>query len=200
MLAHQTSARGFSLIELLTVMLIIGITAAISIPLGINYVRTYQVMAAAQSVGSQMQTARIQAVRRNAHNGILLNLDYPNPAEFQFTTLERNPTTGGYDSFYPGPTKAPAYPYNVNPVNANLPSPHGPVVRLPQGYRFVTGGGTFTSLLFRDDGTVQGVVAEGVGAQRIAPMGLDFQVTIQHIEYGLTRTIVISRNGRVRIE
>lgn len=198
--------------ELLTVILIIGITAAVSIPLGLNYVRNYQAMGAAQALASQMQLARIQAVKRNSRNGMILNLDYPAVDQFQFTSLDANPTSGGYDQFYPGPGGAavfdpnnpnygvaPAPPFNHIVQPGGFPSPHGPVVPLPTGFQFVTAGGQFTSLLFRNNGTVEGCNAQGVGPAWFRLNGVDFEATIRHRDLGLTRTIRITRNGRVNI-
>lgn len=203
---------GFSIVELLTVVLIIGITAAISIPLGLNYVRHYQAMAAGQALTSQMQSARIQAVKRNSRNGMLLSLDYPAPDRFQFTSLDANPATGTYDQYYPGtggpvvfdPNNpnygvVPALPFNEAGLPDGSPSPHGLVIPLPSGFQFVTAGGQFTSLLFRNNGTVEGCIAAGAPAQWIRLNGVDFEATIRHRDNLLTRTVRISRNGRVTI-
>jgi len=204
--------RGFSIVELLTVMLIVGITSAIAIPMGLNYVRHYQALGAAQAIVSQMQSARVQAVKRNSRNGMILNLGYPAADQFQFTTLDANPATGLNDQYYPGtggpvvfdPNNpnygvAPAPPFNEAGQPDGSPSPHGLVVPLPPGFQFVTGAGQFTSLLFRNNGTVEGCVAAGVASQWLTLNGVNFEAQIRHVDNGLTRTIRITRNGRVTI-
>ena len=203
--------RGFSIVELLTVMLIIGITAAIAIPMGLNYVRHYQALAAAQGITSQMQNARIQAVKRNSRNGMLLNLDYPAINQLQFTSLDANPATGAFDQYYPGtggpvvfdPMNpnygvAPTPPFNENGLPDGSASPHGMIIPLPPGFQFI-GGGQFSSLLFRNNGSVEGCNAGGVGSQWFRLNGVDFEAQIRHVDNGLTRTIRITRNGRVTI-
>ena len=210
--------RGFSLIELLTVITIIMIVAAIAIPMGLSYVRNYEMLGAAQNVASQIQLARAQAVRRNSRRGILLNFDYPAARQYQFTTLDENPMTGGWDgSVYPSnpgvfdPNNrdnygtAPAPPNNhISPGNdpqgKPYPSPHGNIVELPVQIDF--DNATYSSLLFRADGSVEAVTAQNVPGRSVAAdaNGLDWLVTIRNQENGLVRQIRVSRNGRVAIE
>jgi prepilin-type N-terminal cleavage/methylation domain-containing protein len=204
--------QGFSLIELLVVMAIIAITSAIAIPLGIDYVRNYEVMGAAQGVAAQMQMSRAQAVRRNSRRGILLNFDYPQAGQSQFTTLDANPMTGAWDNpvypdnpgvFDPGVRDygtVPDPPFNVDSPGDNLPSPHGEVITLPTQMEFVDVAGGYTSLLFRMDGSVEAVNAVGVAVKHVEADGLNWVVEIRNLDNGLRRIITISRNGRVVVD
>ena len=63
--------RGFSLIELLTVVGLIGVLAAIGIPRVLNYMRFFQIRAGATQVASELQAARSQAIKRNTNFGVV---------------------------------------------------------------------------------------------------------------------------------
>ncbi len=208
---NRRRSLGFSIVELVVVMAIIAVVSTITIPMGISYIRNYEVIGAAQNVASQMQMSRAQAVRRNSRRGLLLNFDYPTAGRYQFTTLDEDPVNGGWDGgIYPAnpgvfdPANrdyglAPNPPDNVASPGGGLPSPHGVVVSLPQGMEFV-GGKQYGSLLCRVDGSVEAVRANNVGARVVQEVGLNWEVEVRHPEYGLTRTIRISRNGRVVID
>jgi prepilin-type N-terminal cleavage/methylation domain-containing protein len=201
---------GFSMIELVVVLAIIAITSTIAIPMGINYIRNYEVIGAAQNVASQMQMTRAQAVRRNSRRGMLLNFDYPEAGRYQFTTLDEDPMNGGWDGdIYPANPgvfdqsnrnygQAPTPPANIAAPGGGLPSPHGVVMSLPNNMEFVPGR-QYGSLLFRVDGSVEAVNAGNVGARVIQEVGLNWVMQVRHLDYELTRTITISRNGRVVI-
>ena len=204
--------KGFSLVELLTVMAVIAVTAAIAIPMGLNYVRHFEVQGAGQNIASQMQLTRAQAVKRNARRGIVLNFNYPNPGEYQFTTLDEDPVNGGYDGqvfldplgdFDPGNRDYGTAP---TPGNSTIyppgggPKPHGQVIPLPADVEFI-GSQAYSSLLFQVDGSVEAVTVDNVSSGNVvAQNGLDWEIRILHPKYGLTRTIRISRNGRVIVE
>ncbi|MGH9321154.1 MAG: pilus assembly FimT family protein [Vicinamibacteria bacterium] len=205
-------SKGFTLIELMVVISIIVIVSAATIPMGLSFMRNYQVMGASQNVATQMQGSRGQAVKRNTRRGILLNFNYPQAGQYQFTSLDPSPMTGAWDgAFYPtyNPLSytegmasygaVPAPPNNVNdPDSANgVMSPHGTPMELPQDVGF--DAGAFNALLFRADGSVRAVNAAGGGAGAINLVGVDFQLVVRDPRTNLTRTVTISRNGRVTL-
>jgi prepilin-type N-terminal cleavage/methylation domain-containing protein len=62
---------GFSLTELLMVVVIIGIMSAVFVPLGMNLLRTYQIRTSAQGVATIMQAARLKAVSHSVNLGVV---------------------------------------------------------------------------------------------------------------------------------
>jgi len=198
----------------MVVVSIVVIVSAASIPMGLNFVRHYQVMGAANGVAANVQMARGQAVRLNTQRGVLLNFNYPQPGMYQWTSLEPNPLTLGYDTpVYPNFNPklyqegvanygiVPTPPDNItNPdPAAGIMSPHGVPVALGGQIIFEPGGAN--ALLFRSDGSVRAVTTGGPsGAGAINTVGLDFQFAIRDTNTDLAKTVTISRNGRVRVE
>lgn len=68
----KVKASGFSLVELLVVVGIIAIIAAISVPFIMNWMALYRLRAGAQEVASEMQRARLQAVMKTTNLGVVL--------------------------------------------------------------------------------------------------------------------------------
>jgi len=63
--------RGFSLIELLVVVAIVAIMAAISLPAIASYIKNYEIRGAAQGVAGGLQQARQRAISRNVNLGVI---------------------------------------------------------------------------------------------------------------------------------
>src|SRR3972149_6622555 len=157
---RKNASTGFSLVELLTVMAVGAILAATAIPYGLNYIRHYQVTAAGQAVASVMQLSRAQAVKRNSRNGLILNFDYPAEGQFANSALEADPETLAYNAVF-DPNDGD---YGIAPaVGDNDVPPHGIIANLPPEIGFDPTGGEWNALLFRSNGSVEAVNAEGAG-------------------------------------
>ena len=66
----QRRVRGFSLLEMLVVVTIVAIMAAVALPAIATYIRTYKIKAAAQAVAGEAQAARSKAIMTNTNLGV----------------------------------------------------------------------------------------------------------------------------------
>ena len=69
-LVTKRSDRGFSLVEMLIVVAIVAILAAVALPNIGQYVRNYRIKGAAQEVAGELQTARSRAIMSNTNAGV----------------------------------------------------------------------------------------------------------------------------------
>ncbi len=83
------STRGFTLIELMVVMGLAGILAAIAVPVYIESSARTSVWTAAETIGSQLRQARLKAISRNRRFQVRFNC----PAIGQFRVLAVNNAT-----------------------------------------------------------------------------------------------------------
>lgn len=67
----SSPSEGFSLTELLVVVAIIAIMAAVSLPAISNYLRNYKIKGAANEVAGELQAARAKAINKNVNLGVV---------------------------------------------------------------------------------------------------------------------------------
>src|SRR4029450_1679324 len=116
-------SRGFTMIELLVVVAIIIILAALVLPNIAGFLRNYKIRGAAQNVAGEIQSARSKAVTKNVNLGVVfVTLD---STRYQWVIEDdQNPTNG------------------VSPIRQPMSSlltqnvPVGPVRLLPAGLQF----------------------------------------------------------------
>jgi prepilin-type N-terminal cleavage/methylation domain-containing protein len=68
---RRTGSAGFSLIELLVVVGIMGVMAAFSLPQIGRFVRNYRIRGATQQVASEINAARNRAISKNVNLGVV---------------------------------------------------------------------------------------------------------------------------------
>jgi prepilin-type N-terminal cleavage/methylation domain-containing protein len=202
---------GFSMIELLIVVAIIAIMAAVSLPIVMSYLRVYKIRGASQEVAKEIQGVRGKAISKNVNFGMVFIVvdnahyrwvaeDDMNSAEATFVANARVPL----DEALP-----------TDPFQQSAGPQHGPLHVLPRGIEFSqacaeTAGGTWES----------GMRFNRLGAwcrpgtdEPCPPIdqGADFvwtnptsvggaAICLIQPDTGMTRTVAVSNGGRVQTQ
>jgi type IV fimbrial biogenesis protein FimT len=72
------SARGFSLLELMTVLAVLGIVMAFSVPSYVNYTATQNLSGSASNIAAQLRLAREKAISTGQNQTMHFTLNYSN--------------------------------------------------------------------------------------------------------------------------
>lgn len=115
---------GFSMVELLVVVFVIVLAAAISIPNIAGFLRNYQIRGAAQQVAGEIQAARLKAITKNVNLGVAFVV--LSPTDYQYV-IE--------DDLVPAPLDTARLTVGTRLGQAVQV---GPRRRLPQGIQFGT--------------------------------------------------------------
>jgi prepilin-type N-terminal cleavage/methylation domain-containing protein len=181
------SQAGFSMVELLIVVLVIALMSAVAVPAIARYMKNYRIRGATQQVAGEIGAARTKAITRNTNLGVL------------FVTLSSNTYRWVIQD-------DPAVPGIQQPLSTLLTEPAqlGTLQTLPDGIAFQAGG-TTPAVGFDRLGGQCTPGTRGCGSLSGAPsanfVAVDASgqatVTLLQADTGLRRTVTVTRGGRV---
>jgi prepilin-type N-terminal cleavage/methylation domain-containing protein len=186
--AEGCAERGFSLIEMLIVVAIIAVMAAVALPSIGTYFRNYKIKGAAQEVAGLLQTARGKAIGTNTNAGVsffVVDSDSYRFVQEDITTSE--PRSALHD-----------LPLGVAFVVATAPN-SGPSIRFNRMGAFCNPGVAGCAATFADPcGADAPRCTTNAGANFFAPQpDGTLIVTLREQATNLQRTVKIAPGGRV---
>lgn len=132
--------RGYSLVELLTVMAIVGVLSLVTVPAFMNYSKTARLKNSLRQVSSDVRAARQRAVTRSAFVRLVVTTASPAPGKYQ---IEQSPDRGTTYALIPGTAK--------ELQQFNYFGSAGSFVFRPNGTLVLPAGETSSSLVVRSD-------------------------------------------------
>jgi prepilin-type N-terminal cleavage/methylation domain-containing protein len=193
--------RGFTIVEALIVITIIGIIAAVTLPRIREFLRNYEIQSATQQVAASIQTARMRAVSRNVNLGVLFEVRSTNSYGWVIEDDFDQATAPNWSSI----------PYTQNlfdPANGQSPT----VATLPRDVVFdppatcaAIGTADRYGLRFNRLGSACGVGTAACAAPTgfspptalINTAAAGFNICLRHTRTGLRRLLTVNLSGRV---
>ena len=188
--------RGFTLIELMLVLAVLGLISAMAIPAVLNTTRQIKLAANARAVERELQGARMKAVRSN--RAIRVRFNCPATGQYRMVELlgsRQTPATDDDDSRAATRCGYSAYPFpDTNQDFFSIPNNDGPIQTLQDGIGFGTDAQTVE---FWPDGTAH--VAAGGTQPWPAIAGEGVGITVFDIMHQSTIVTSIGVNGLGKI-
>jgi len=198
---NERTSAGFSLVELLVVVGIIAIMAAISLPFIVNYLRHYKIRGASQEVAKEIQAARGKAIAKNVNFGVVFLTTGPSTYRWVVED-DQNPSDGMSTTRFAWPDLM-TLPDHEAQRGAELNLPNGVVfsqacagLAAPwvEGLRFGRLGS------WCELGVDANCPAVTVGSEFVNSAGTTATVCLEQPDTGLTRVVTIARGGRVTVQ
>jgi Tfp pilus assembly protein FimT len=183
--------RGFSLIDMMVVVGLIGIICAMAVPTITNAIDQMRLGQAARDVERELQTAKMRAVGKA--RPIRVRFNCPTAGEFRIVELIGSATTPAAADNAGNRCTETAYPYpapDSDPVTR--PNLDGPVRRLDQTVTFAAA----PTIEFWPDGTAHYNGGAGGNWPLIPVAGINVSVTRR----GVTSTITVNGLGKVQLQ
>lgn len=204
----SSRSGGFSLTELLVVVGIIAVMAAVSLPAISNYLRHYKLKGAANEVAGEIQAARGKAINKNVNLGVVFVTLTNNTYRYVIED-DQDPTDADKMRMTRVPLVSLIPTSPTDPVRVQV----GPERVLPTGVVFSTtcadtptGGGWDSGVRFNrlgaacDPGTSPGdCPALGLGTAFVYNNASDSFICLQQ-QSGLTRWVRVRPGGRVMVQ
>jgi prepilin-type N-terminal cleavage/methylation domain-containing protein len=181
---------GFSLIDMLIVVTLIGIMSGIAIPSLINAINSMRLGQSAREVEREMQTAKARAVGKGRAMRVRFNC--PSTGEYRMVEVIGSPAAPAAGDTATDRCSETVYPFppDVNPITR--PNLDGPVKRLDPEVAF----NVSQTIEFWSDGTAHYDNATGNPWPMIPTAGIS--ITLARL--GKTSTITVNGLGKILVQ
>jgi prepilin-type N-terminal cleavage/methylation domain-containing protein len=183
--------RGFTLIDMVAVMALIGVMSAIAVPSMLAARDRIRLGQAAREVEREIQTAKSRAVAKSRPMRVRFNC----PGEGEYRAVELIGTSAAPVAADSAANRCSStlYPYPPADANPNTrPNLDGPIRTLDSSVSFSVS----QTLEFRPDGTAYRDPGGGAAFEMIPTTGVNIRVARD----GLTRTITVNGLGKVQLQ
>jgi Tfp pilus assembly protein FimT len=143
------SAAGFTLIDMIVIVAVLGILTGISVPAFQNLTEGYKLGQTVREVERELQSARLKAV--TANRPLRVRFNCPVAGQYRTVELIGSPSVPAAEDTAANRCQETTYPSPASDNNPlTRPNHDGPIRRLPPGITFSAAN----TLEFRPDGTV----------------------------------------------